>query len=70
MDTREKYLRQLRNLFWENGFIPEDNQLERLANFAHLLAKKNNNLNLISKKEINSIVEKHIFISAYLYIHT
>jgi 16S rRNA (guanine527-N7)-methyltransferase len=66
VDTQEKYLRQLQNLFWENGLIPEDNQLERLANFAILLAKKNNNLNLISKKDINSIIENHIFISAHL----
>ena len=66
MDTQEKYLRQLQNIFWENGFIPEDNQLERLANFGNLLSKKNNNLNLISKKDINSIIENHIFISAYL----
>jgi 16S rRNA (guanine527-N7)-methyltransferase len=68
VDTQEQYLRQLRNLFWENGFIPADNQLERLANFANLIAKKNQNLNLISKRDINSIIENHIFISAYLNV--
>jgi 16S rRNA (guanine527-N7)-methyltransferase len=68
VDTQAQYLRQLQNLFWENGFVPENNQLDRLANFAHILTKKNNNLNLISKKDINSIIENHIFISAYLSI--
>lgn len=66
MDTQEQYLRQLKNLFWENGFVSEDNQLERLAIFASLISKKNNNLNLISKKDINSVIENHIFISSYL----
>jgi 16S rRNA (guanine527-N7)-methyltransferase len=58
----------LKSLFWENGFIPEDYQLERLAIFANLLTRKNHNLNLISKKDVTSIIENHIFISAYLSV--
>jgi 16S rRNA (guanine527-N7)-methyltransferase len=66
VDTQEQYLRQLKTLFWDNSFVPEEYQLERLAIFASLITKKNNNLNLISKKDINSVIENHIFISSYL----
>lgn len=66
MDQQEQYLRELKVLFWENGINPDEYQLERLALFANLVVNKNNKLNLISRKDIDKIVENHIFISALI----
>ncbi len=66
MDQQEQYLRELKVLFWENGINPDEYQLERLALYANLVVQKNNKLNLISRKDVEKIVENHIFISAYI----
>jgi len=39
---------------------------ERLAFFASLVTEKNKSINLISRKDEESIIENHIFISAYM----
>lgn len=66
MDKQEKYLRELKKLFWENDLNPEIYQLERLAKYAQLLVEKNEKVNLISRKDIDNIIENHIFISAFV----
>ncbi|MCX7874915.1 MAG: 16S rRNA (guanine(527)-N(7))-methyltransferase RsmG [Melioribacteraceae bacterium] len=66
MDQQEQYLRELKVLFWENGINPDEYQLERLALFASLVVQKNSKLNLISRKDVEKIVENHIFISAFI----
>lgn len=66
MEKQEKYLRELKNLFWENELNPEIYQLERLAKYAELLSEKNEKINLISRKDANNIIENHIFISAFV----
>lgn len=66
MDLQEQYLRELKILFWDNGINPDEYQLERLAQFATLVAQKNGKLNLISRKDVEKIVENHIFISSYI----
>lgn len=53
-------------LFWENSLNPDEYQLERLAHFAHLVAQKNTKLNLISRRDIQKIIENHIFISSLI----
>jgi 16S rRNA (guanine527-N7)-methyltransferase len=63
---QEIYLKELQNFCWENGFNPEPMRNERLAFFAQLVVDKNKNLNLISRKDVDSIVENHVFISAYI----
>jgi len=65
-DQQEKFLKELKVFCWENGFNPEPTRTERLAYFAQLVAEKNKKLNLISKRDIDSIIEKHVFISAYI----
>jgi 16S rRNA (guanine527-N7)-methyltransferase len=65
-DKQEQYLKELKVFCWENGFNPEPTRTERLAFFAQLVADKNKKINLISKRDIDSIIEKHIFISAYI----
>jgi 16S rRNA (guanine527-N7)-methyltransferase len=63
---QEIYLKELLNFCWDNGFNPEPMRNERLAFFAHLVAEKNKTVNLISRKDVECIIENHIFISAYI----
>ena len=65
-DKQDQYLKELNVFCWENGFNPEPTRTERLAYFAQLVVEKNKKTNLISKRDIESIVEKHVFISAYI----
>jgi len=66
LDFQEQYLRELKMLFWENSINPDEYQLERLANFASLVAHKNEKVNLVSRKDILKIIENHIFISSFI----
>ena len=63
---QDNYLKELKMFCWENSFTPEPTRAERLAFFAHLVAEKNTKINLISRRDIDSIIEKHIFLSAYI----
>lgn len=66
INIQEKYLKQLTALNWENGFNPEATKVERLAFFAELVAEKNSSLNLVSRRDIDSLIENHIFISSFI----
>ena len=66
IDVQEKYYKELSSFYWENGFNPDPMKVERLAYFAELLAEKNESVNLISRKDIDSIIENHIFISSFI----
>ena len=63
---QDQYLKELKTYCWENGFTPEPTRSERLAYFADLVVQKNKKMNLISKRDVDSIIEKHVFISAYI----
>ena len=63
---QELYLKELQNFCWDNGFNSEQMRNERLAFFAQLVSEKNKTINLISRKDVDSIIENHIFISAYI----
>jgi 16S rRNA (guanine527-N7)-methyltransferase len=63
---QEIYLKELQNFCWDNGFNPEPMRNERLAFFASLVVEKNKTVNLISRKDVDSVIENHIFISAYI----
>ncbi len=65
MDKQQQYLRELEELFWQNELSPESYQLERLAKYTELLVDKNEMVNLISRRDINHTVEKHVFLSAF-----
>lgn len=65
-NMQDQYLKELKTYCWENGFTPESTRSERLAYFADLVAEKNKQMNLISKRDVNSIIEKHVFISAFI----
>ncbi len=64
--VQENYFKQLTALNWENSFNPDSAKVERLAFFAELVAEKNEQVNLISRKDVDSIIENHIFISAFI----
>ncbi|MCE1188020.1 MAG: 16S rRNA (guanine(527)-N(7))-methyltransferase RsmG [Ignavibacteria bacterium] len=66
VDTKGRYLQELINFYWENGENPEQSQMERLAHYAELIVEKNDIINLVSRKDIESVVENHIFISSYI----
>ncbi|MBM4172375.1 MAG: 16S rRNA (guanine(527)-N(7))-methyltransferase RsmG [Ignavibacteria bacterium] len=66
MDLQAQYLRELKMLFWENSINPDEYQLERLANFAGLVTQKNAKVNLISRRDVQKIIENHVFISAFM----
>ncbi len=66
MDIQEQYLRELKKFFWENSLNPDLYQLERLAHFAALVKEKNEEVNLISRRDVNNIIENHVFISSLI----
>ena len=66
MDLQEQYLRELKMLFWENSLNPDEYQLERLAHFANLVAQKNSKVNLISRRDVQKIIENHVFLSSLI----
>ncbi|MCK6604762.1 MAG: 16S rRNA (guanine(527)-N(7))-methyltransferase RsmG [Ignavibacteriaceae bacterium] len=67
MEVQEQDLyRQLTTFYWENDLRPDEEQIERLIQFAELVINKNSVINLVSRKDIQSIIENHIFISAYI----
>lgn len=53
-------------LFWENSLNPDEYQLERLAHFANLVAQKNSKVNLISRRDVQKIIENHVFLSSLI----
>lgn len=66
MDLQEQYLRELKSFFWENSLNPDIYQLERLAHYASLVTEKNEKVNLVSRRDVNKIIENHIFISSFI----
>ena len=66
MKKRKDYIKELKTLFWENQINITDYQIERMAHFAELLVKKNEEVNLVSRRDIDNIIENHIFISSFI----
>lgn len=66
MNNQEQFLRELKQLFWENNINPDINQIERLAHYSSLVVEVNQYVNLISRKDVMKVVENHVFISSML----
>jgi len=66
LKKRKDYIKELKTLLWENQINITDYQIERLAHFAELLVQKNEAVNLVSRKDIDNIIENHIFISSFI----
>lgn len=65
-NKQEEYFKQLQIFFWENGLTSEVTKADRLAYFAQLVFEKNKSVNLISRADVDGIIEKHVFLSAYI----
>lgn len=66
MKKRKEYIKELKTLFWENQINITDYQIERMAHFAELLVQKNEMVNLVSRRDVENIIENHIFISSFI----
>jgi 16S rRNA (guanine527-N7)-methyltransferase len=66
LKKRKDYIKELKTLFWENQINISDYQIERMAHFAELLVQKNEVVNLVSRRDIDNIIENHIFISSFI----
>ncbi len=63
MKKKKDFLLELKTLFWENQLNLGEHRIERLAHFAELVTKKNEEINLVSRKDVDNIIENHVFIS-------
>jgi 16S rRNA (guanine527-N7)-methyltransferase len=66
LSKQQEFQKELQNYFWENGLTSEVTKTDRLAFFANLVTEKNKDINLISKADIDNILERHVFLSAYI----
>jgi 16S rRNA (guanine527-N7)-methyltransferase len=66
LTKQQEFLEELNQYFWENNLIKDPLKLERLSYFAYLVVKKNEEINLISRKDVNNIIENHVFLSAFI----
>lgn len=55
------YKDQLKELFSLNEISCDEEKFDLLAEYAKLLVKKNDIINLISRKDIENVIENHIF---------
>ncbi|MEO8398482.1 MAG: 16S rRNA (guanine(527)-N(7))-methyltransferase RsmG [Ignavibacteriaceae bacterium] len=66
VDVQQQFLKELNSFYWENGYNPDIMKVERLAYFAELVTEKNEDMNLISRRDAENIIENHIFLSSYI----
>jgi len=66
VDLQDQYIKQLTSFYWQNGQVPDPAMMERLAYYAELVVEKNEAINLVSRKDVEAIIENHVFISAYI----
>lgn len=64
--TQNKYQKELQNLFWENKITSDIMRVQQLSFFAELVVEKNKKVNLISRRDIDRIIENHVFISSFI----
>ncbi len=65
-NKQQEFQKELQNFFWENGLTSEVTKTDRLAFFAHLVTEKNKDINLVSRTDLDNLVEKHVFLSAFI----
>lgn len=66
INVQNKYQKELSNFYWENNINGDVMKIQQLAFFAELVVEKNRQINLISRKDIDNIIEKHVFISSFI----
>lgn len=66
IDVQNEFQKELLSFYWENGLNLDTMKAQQLAYFADLVVQKNESVNLISRRDVNKIIENHIFISSYI----
>ncbi len=66
IDVQNKYQKELLNFYWENEINGDVMKIQQLSYFAELVVEKNKQINLISRKDIDNIIENHVFISSFI----
>lgn len=66
IDVQNEFQKELLSFYWENGLNLDIMKTQQLAYFADLVVEKNESVNLISRRDVNKIIENHIFISSYI----
>ena len=66
INVQNKYQKELLNFYWENEINGDVMKVQQLSYFAELVVEKNKQINLISRKDIDNIIENHIFISSFI----
>ena len=66
INAQNKYQQELFNFYWENKINGDIMKVQQLSFFAELVVEKNKQINLISRKDIDNIIENHIFISSFI----
>lgn len=66
IDVQNEFQKELLSFYWENGLNLDTMKAQQLAYFADLVVEKNESVNLISRRDVNKIIENHIFISSYI----
>ncbi len=66
IEVQNKYQKELLNFYWENKINGDVMKIQQLSYFAELVVDKNKQVNLISRKDIDNIVENHVFISSFI----
>ena len=66
IDVQNKYQKELLNFYWENEINGNVMKVQQLSYFAELVVEKNKQINLVSRKDVDNIIENHVFISSYI----
>ncbi len=66
INVQNKYQKELLNFYWENKINGDVMKIQQLSYFAELVVQKNKQINLISRKDIDNIIENHVFISSFI----
>lgn len=65
-NKQQEFQKELQNFFWENGLTSEVTKTDRLAYFTNLVYEKNKDINLVSRTDLDNLVERHVFLSAFI----
>jgi len=63
---KNKYIKELQLFVSNNNLILDSKKIDLLAEYANLLVLKNDVVNLISRKDIDNVIENHIFHSVLI----
>ena len=57
INVQNKYQKELSNFYWENNINGDVMKIQQIAVFAELVVEKNKQINVISRKDIDNMIE-------------